>query len=150
MFKRGRNNKGFTLVEVIVVLVILAILAAIMIPTLIGYIDKANKKAAVAEGRNVLLALQTVASEHYNDSNRGVKDKYDKEPYKGYDLIDRNPCVEAADLAGTGISPTNLYPVVLTKKNQVIYFIFTTSDNKYNVTYDANAAEKFTVVKNNN
>ena len=145
MVKCRSNKKGFTLVEVIVVLVILAILAAIMIPALTGYIDKANKKAAVAEGRNVLLALQTVASEHYNDSNRGVKDKYDKEPYKGYDLIDQNSIVEAAELAG--IRPTNIYPVILTKKNQVVYFKFTTSDDKQSVTYDANAAEKFTVSK---
>ena len=39
-----RARKGFTLVEVIVVLVILAILAAIMIPAMTGWIDKANEK----------------------------------------------------------------------------------------------------------
>ena len=51
-------RKGFTLVEVIV---ILAILVAIMIPALTGYIEKAKKKSAVVEARSVLLALQTVA-----------------------------------------------------------------------------------------
>ena len=39
---KERNNKGFTLVELIVVLVILAILAAILVPALLGYIDKAR------------------------------------------------------------------------------------------------------------
>ncbi|MDO4546064.1 MAG: prepilin-type N-terminal cleavage/methylation domain-containing protein, partial [Bacillota bacterium] len=43
MFQK-KNKKGFTLVEVIVVLVILAVLAAILIPSMIGWIDKANKK----------------------------------------------------------------------------------------------------------
>lgn len=43
------KNKGFTLVELIVVLVILAILAALLIPTLTGYIDKAKEKKIVAE-----------------------------------------------------------------------------------------------------
>ena len=40
-----KNNKkrGFTLVELIVVLVILAVLAALLIPSLTGYIDKARK-----------------------------------------------------------------------------------------------------------
>lgn len=37
------NQKGFTLVEVIVVLVIIAILAAVVIPTLTGYIDKSKE-----------------------------------------------------------------------------------------------------------
>ena len=68
LFKKN-GKKGFTLVEIIVVLVILAILAAILIPTLTGYIDKANKKAVVAEARSALMAAQTIASEKY-----GAKD----------------------------------------------------------------------------
>ena len=44
--KLCKNKKGFTLVEVVVVLVILAILAAILIPTLTGYVDKASEAYA--------------------------------------------------------------------------------------------------------
>ena len=44
MFKKLKDKKGFTLVELIVVLVILAILAALLIPALTGYIDKANRR----------------------------------------------------------------------------------------------------------
>ncbi len=36
MFKKLKDKKGFTLVELIVVLVILAILAALLIPALTG------------------------------------------------------------------------------------------------------------------
>ena len=39
MFKKLKDKKGFTLVELIVVLVILAILAALLVPALTGYID---------------------------------------------------------------------------------------------------------------
>ena len=37
------NNKGFSLVELIVVIAIMAILAAVAIPTFSGFINKANK-----------------------------------------------------------------------------------------------------------
>ena len=46
MFKKLKDKKGFTLVELIVVLVILAILAALLVPALTGYIDKANREQA--------------------------------------------------------------------------------------------------------
>ena len=61
-----KNNKhGFTLVEIIVVLVILAILAAILIPSMVGYIKKVNDKKDLTEARNVLLACQTYGTENY-------------------------------------------------------------------------------------
>ena len=63
--KARENKKGFTLVELIVVLVILAILAAILVPALLGWIDEAKKKQSVLEARNVYMATQTVADEHY-------------------------------------------------------------------------------------
>ncbi len=62
---KNSKKKGFTLVELIVVLVILAILAAILIPTLTQYIDKANNRAIVAETRAAVMAAQTLASEDY-------------------------------------------------------------------------------------
>ena len=42
--KKTKDNKGFTLVELIVVITILAILAAILVPALLGYIDKAKNQ----------------------------------------------------------------------------------------------------------
>ena len=40
-----KNNKGFSLVELIVVIAIMAILAAVAIPTFATFIDKANEAA---------------------------------------------------------------------------------------------------------
>lgn len=58
-----KNKKGFTLIEIIVVLVILAILAAALIPSMIGFVNDARGKALVAEARTVFVAGQAIASE---------------------------------------------------------------------------------------
>ena len=44
-----RSRDGFTLVELIVVLVILGVLATFAVPALTGYIDSAKEKQAVSE-----------------------------------------------------------------------------------------------------
>ena len=55
--------------ELIVVLVILAILAALLIPALTGYIDKAKKDQVIAETRMLHEAVQTEMSELYGSAN---------------------------------------------------------------------------------
>ena len=47
------------------VLVILAILAAILVPALLGWIDEARNKQYVLEARSVYLAVQAAADEAY-------------------------------------------------------------------------------------
>lgn len=72
MFKKLKEKKGFTLVELIVVLVILAILAALLIPALTGYIDKAKEKDIIAETRQTVMATQTLVDEAYAKADVGA------------------------------------------------------------------------------
>lgn len=60
-----KKKKGFTLIELIVVLVIMAILAAAAIPTMMGYVDKARASQHLAEGRSVYVAATAACTEAY-------------------------------------------------------------------------------------
>lgn len=50
-------------------LVILAILAAMLIPALTGYIDRSNQEKLKATTRQVVVAAQTVVSEAYGENS---------------------------------------------------------------------------------
>lgn len=65
MKNKLKKVKGFTLVELIVVMLILAILAGMFIPSLIGYIDKATESELQIETRQLYQAAQVVATENY-------------------------------------------------------------------------------------
>lgn len=56
--QKAKNKKGFTLVELIVVIVIILILAAVLVPSLLRYVDKANKANCKADAATILSQLQ--------------------------------------------------------------------------------------------
>lgn len=64
--KFRKNKKGFTLIELIVVIAILGILAVILIPSFSGIQDTANQKAALAEARTVATAVQAYKADNNN------------------------------------------------------------------------------------
>lgn len=58
--KKLHNKKGFTLIELIVVIAIIAILAAVLIPRFTGFTDDARQKAAMSDARNILVAVEAM------------------------------------------------------------------------------------------
>ena len=49
---RKNNRKGFTIVELVIVIAVIAILAAVMIPTFSGIVGKAQKSGAEQQFMN--------------------------------------------------------------------------------------------------
>lgn len=63
-----KNNKGFSLVELIIVIAIMAILAGAIAPALIRYIDKSRKSSDVTSAKAIVTAVETALSDN-DDAN---------------------------------------------------------------------------------
>ena len=57
------EDEGFTLIELMVVVLIIAILIAIAIPTFLGAQDRARDRGAQSDLRNALTAAKTIATD---------------------------------------------------------------------------------------
>jgi len=98
------NSKGFTLIELMIVIAIIGILAAIAIPNFIAYRDKAFCGYAEGDAQNTLAAL----SSYFSEPDRTTV------PDDVQDLIDAEELSLNNDPDSIEISTANGYTITVT------------------------------------
>ena len=100
-----RSRGGFTLVELIVVLVILGVLATFAVPALTGYIDSAKEKQAVSEAQACVMTATRQGAQNYalvqNASITGKSDGANALTNWAGTLTNEGPTVTGGDVALT-------------------------------------------------
>lgn len=67
--KLCKNKKGFTLIEIIVVVVILAVLMAVAVPSVLKYMGEADDAKYMSQARGAYISAQTELVKAYTDTD---------------------------------------------------------------------------------
>lgn len=86
-----KKKKGFTIVELVIVIAVIAILAAVLIPTFATIINKANQSADIQLVRNLNSAIvDGIYVENELDTAENIRDHLAKNGYGLEDLVTKN------------------------------------------------------------
>lgn len=99
-FEKNEKKKGFTLIELMVVISIILVLASFLVPKLTAYKDKAKDTKAINTGKQI----QVAAINSYNENNESFNSnnlKEDIETFTGIkvDSASESKIGEAVDIA---------------------------------------------------
>lgn len=129
MIQNKLNKRGFTLVELLAVIVVLAIIIVIAAPKVLEAMNSAKKKSFQLEGQTVLTKAM--------------------ETYMADDLLGQGSTTKCYTLSQLGITTTGsyvgyviVYGSTLVEDNTAAYYLYLT-DNTYQY-YNASYADVFT------
>lgn len=127
------NNKGFSMVELIIVIAIMAILAAALAPALIKYINKSRLSTDISTGTSIASAIQTALSNESAYDACGDVDgvAFTTSTFSGAmktevaSTIDPAKCLVKSkkDMDGTSIGGTNFIVSVKPTTNEVTVWL---------------------------
>lgn len=101
MRKKLQNKRGFTLVELIVVLTILGVLAAMLIPALQGYIEKALETSDLVNVRAAYMQVLSDATTGDVTAEQTVQLKQGQDGWQHFDPVTIAGITHAADEGDT-------------------------------------------------
>lgn len=130
-----KNNKGFSLVELIVVIAIMAILAAVAIPTFATFITKANEAADKDFANGIEYAVDLALAGEGKDAT-AVAVTWDKSDKK---IVTLTYTLEGASNASAVITDGN--KVTDAARQDVIDAIYSVIDKEYDLKTGAEVKE---------
>ncbi len=138
-----RDEEGFTLIELMVVVLIIAILIAIAIPTFLGAQDRARDRGAQSSLRNALSAAKTIATD-----NDGFFVTAPGTPIDAAAMETAEPSLDyaaagAKKVIGVKVTPATGAVITLTTQSASGKFFGIQSSSAGTVTYCKGAAADF-------
>ena len=119
---KKNNKKGFTIVELVIVIAVIAILAAVLIPTFSSIIKKAKVNNDIQLVRNLNTALATENKKH-----KTMQDALDAAAEFGYDVAKINASATDNEILWDSVNDVFCY--LNTEKNALEYIPSSVADD---------------------